>query len=1383
MKTLLQTDPDRLLVENDIQGELIAAPIANEECFLVHDIFYADTLRLYTNPANPLGSLLELNKDYVLFKQDTIGSDLSGFPCYRSLIFLTPHAAVYADYHVYGDLLAAELYNVVREEVDTALEELDAHKIATGSNAHGATTAAVAGQIMTRDSGAQAKVGVPTDPNHIIRLTDLQGEASARTAGDNALASAISQEIQDRTDAIDVHASAEGEEVHGSTPDADPEMIMCRDLGAQAKVGVPTDPNHIVRLTDLQAEATTREDVDATKAPLNSPALTGVPTAPTAATATNTTQIATTAFVKAVVAALVDSAPTTLDTLNELAAALGDDPNFATTMATALGNKQPLDATLTALAALATAANKLIYATGSDTFSTTDLTAFARTLLAAADAAAARTTLAAAPLASPALTGTPTAPTPATATDSTQIATTAFVKAVVAALVNSSPATLDTLNELATALGNDPNFATTITTALGGKQPLDATLTALAALATAANKLIYATGSDTFSTTDLTAFARTLLAAADAAAARTTLAAAPLASPAFTGTPTAPTPATATDSTQVATTAFVKAVVAALVNSSPATLDTLNELATALGNDPNFATTITTALSGKQPLDATLTALASLATAANKLIYSTGSDTFSTTDLTAFARTLLAAADAAAARTTLAAAPLASPAFTGTPTAPTPATASDNTQVATTAFVKAVVAEGGGGGGEGTIPELVWKALQRTLPVSGYWRAIAYGNGMYVALLAGTNVIATSPDGEVWTQRTIPISGAWYGIAFGNGIFVAVGDGPTGIVTSPDAENWTQQVFPTGGVWWDIAYGNGLFVVITFSDGRAFTSPNGVAWTQRDLPAVGYLSAIAFGNGKFVITPHNGAVALTSPDGEAWTQRNLPSSGQWHAIAFGNGLFVIMKAGTEIAATSPDGIDWTQRTIPISGSWEAVAHGNGLFVALSLGTADAVTSRDGIDWTQQSLPAVRNWSALAYGNGVFVATANETNSTAVITATAFPDDFALRQYESKPPFHSVLIQLKDEFRSQVESSSGGRLTAIYDKNGKPSIMYVVPKFRMQDIHADLGSGVFPAFVKGGVEKSEYFIGAYKAFNDGGLACSMPGRFPWVSINYDNAKAACSNKDNGTTIVGWHMATDLERAGLILWSLKEGHPQPRGNTAWGQAHDALWETAQRADGAIPGVASGNGATKLGLGPNSWRHNNAPDGVADLVGNVWEWAAGWKLVDGQIYVPSTFDNNYDEPEGSWVATGVYLDSTGTTGTDTVASINGAPILASARAVPSDDCGNGLGSGAPDYDYTHISGESGARSVTMSAGYDALPLATRQLMMRLMIAHKINGAAALPFAAKGAVYVRNYGERLPIRGGSWYYGADAGVAALNLYTRRVFVSSNIGFRPAFM
>ncbi|HBK2299799.1 tail fiber protein [Escherichia coli] len=124
------------------------------------------------------------------------------------------------------------------------------------------------------------------------------------------------------------------------------------------------------------------------KAPLNSPALTGTPTTPTARQGTNNTQIASTAFVMAAIAALVDSSPDALNTLNELAAALGNDPNFATTMTNALAGKQPKDATLTALAGLATAADRFPYFTGNDVASLATLTKVGRDILAKSTVAA-----------------------------------------------------------------------------------------------------------------------------------------------------------------------------------------------------------------------------------------------------------------------------------------------------------------------------------------------------------------------------------------------------------------------------------------------------------------------------------------------------------------------------------------------------------------------------------------------------------------------------------------------------------------------------------------------------------------------------------------------------------------------------------------------------------------------------------------------------------------------------------------------------------------------------------------------------------------------------------------------------------------------------------
>ena len=91
---------------------------------------------------------------------------------------------------------------------------------------------------------------------------------------------------------------------------------------------------------DFVSDGVSKWSVQVERAPLASPALTGTPTAPTASAGTNTTQLATTAFVKAAIEALIASAPGALDTLNELAAALGNDANFAATMTAALAGKQ-----------------------------------------------------------------------------------------------------------------------------------------------------------------------------------------------------------------------------------------------------------------------------------------------------------------------------------------------------------------------------------------------------------------------------------------------------------------------------------------------------------------------------------------------------------------------------------------------------------------------------------------------------------------------------------------------------------------------------------------------------------------------------------------------------------------------------------------------------------------------------------------------------------------------------------------------------------------------------------------------------------------------------------------------------------------------------------
>ena len=109
--------------------------------------------------------------------------------------------------------------------------------------------------------------------------------------------------------------------------------------------------------TQLDAKLATAT-ASSTYAPLASPALTGVPTAPTAAANTNTTQIATTAYVQTEIADLIAAAPGALDTLNELASALGNDASFSTTVTNSLATKLPL-AGGTMSGAIAMGSNKI----------------------------------------------------------------------------------------------------------------------------------------------------------------------------------------------------------------------------------------------------------------------------------------------------------------------------------------------------------------------------------------------------------------------------------------------------------------------------------------------------------------------------------------------------------------------------------------------------------------------------------------------------------------------------------------------------------------------------------------------------------------------------------------------------------------------------------------------------------------------------------------------------------------------------------------------------------------------------------------------------------------------------------------------------------------
>lgn len=337
--------------------------------------------------------------------------------------------------------------------------------------------------------------------------------------------------------------------------------------------------------------------------------------------------------------------------------------------------------------------------------------------------------------------------------------------------------------------------------------------------------------------------------------------------------------------------------------------------------------------------------------------------------------------------------------------------------------------------------------------------------------------------------------------------------------------------------------------------------------------------------------------------------------------------------------------------------------------------------------------------------------------------------------------------IKDVHRHAVERASGGRQTVLYDDLGNPSVMNIIPIFRYEDLgySADMGAGVVSCFDVGtGTNKSEIFIGAFQSSLVGSRAVSLPRTNQATSVNFDTAKGYCANKG-----AGWHLMTMHEWAAISLWCMANGF-EPRGNTNYGRAHDRYVERGRRMDGGLPGDTAGTARVHGGSGPDAWRHNNSPWGISDMVGNVWEWLDGFKLQDGQI-IASIFNT---QAEASWVAQAAYFDSTLTTG--------GAPRL-------SDAVVNRLGAIGDNQNAGYSASE--AFNVMTKAG----TYVSNQLLKRLLV----EPSTVLP---KGRVYMRNFGERLPYRGGGWGNGSDAGLAALSCNDSRVHTDGSLGFRLAF-
>ena len=189
-----------------------------------------------------------------------------------------------------------------------------------------------------------------------------------------------------------------------------------------------------------------------------------------------------------------------------------------------------------------------------------------------------------------------------------------------------------------------------------------------------------------------------------------------------------------------------------------------------------------------------------------------------------------------------------------------------------------------------------------------------------------------------------------------------------------------------------------------------------------------------------------------------------------------------------------------------------------------------------------------------------------------------------------------------DLRQAVEALSNGENTVINDNIGMPSIVVPIPLMRYANVIEGGTQEPLPAFLLSNVEQDVIYISKYQNIVINGRAYSLPFKDPEVNLDFDSAVNACRNKGEG-----WHLQTNALWAAIALWSKRNG-TLPRGNNNNGT--DALM--GER------GILSNNGRVIGGSGPVTWYHNHHNTGVADLNGNVREWCAGLRLMDGEIQI---------------------------------------------------------------------------------------------------------------------------------------------------------------------
>jgi hypothetical protein len=355
------------------------------------------------------------------------------------------------------------------------------------------------------------------------------------------------------------------------------------------------------------------------------------------------------------------------------------------------------------------------------------------------------------------------------------------------------------------------------------------------------------------------------------------------------------------------------------------------------------------------------------------------------------------------------------------------------------------------------------------------------------------------------------------------------------------------------------------------------------------------------------------------------------------------------------------------------------------------------------------------------------------------------------------------IFIKDDLRASVEAASGGLQTVLYTATGQPTFMNVIGQVNGPDVDAGLPAGVHPAFIVGGVEKSEIFIGTYAGKLKNGELLSLPGVDPQTSFNHDQAVAyarACG--------AGFHVVSNVERTLLALWCRANSF-QPRGNTGYGRAHDAVWETGRRLDGLAPGVTTGTPRVLTGSGPASWRHDNSSSGIDGLCGNIWEWTPGMRVNAGEIQIIPNNDAALNATDFG-VASAAWKAIDGATGALV------APGSANTVKYAT--------SGTTAYTLVRASGSS-FEGMTNPSGtpVGATALALLKAHGLYPVSAQLGGTIAVPATNGDGFYIDPAIEALPVRGGGWNGAALAGVFSLHCTSPRTDSDNALGARPAFV